>query len=214
MIDITELRDRIKTAKTSGDAKELLRLFREGVALTERSASFIDWYAMRVNLALYLQKDGDESAIEEAISVYRSILTRVRAEDISDKLPLISMFLAGLYAERRTGSRIENLNQAIAYYEVAVKLMNPRQESLLWASVVTQLGEAYVDLGKVSGAPLGEVDSAKRLLRTAVRIFRRKECAEECGEASRALRRLFMTELEFRIRSVETGTHKGDSHHI
>jgi hypothetical protein len=200
MIDTTELRDRIKTAKTSGDANEVLRLCREGVASTESGASFIDWYAMRANLALYLQKDGGESAIEESISVYRSILTRVRAENISDKLPLISMYLAGLYTERRTGSRIENLNQAVTYYEVAVKLMNPRQESLLWASVVTQLGEAYVDLGELSGAPLVEVNSLKRLLRTAVRIFRRKECAEECGEASTALRRLFMTELEFKIR--------------
>jgi hypothetical protein len=115
---------------------------------------------------------------------------RALAEENFNKLALVNMFLACVYAKRQTGNRIENLNQAVVHYQVAVKLMNPRRESTLWASVVTQLGKACADSQMLSGSPPVDVDSLRHLLRMAIGVFRRNNCLEERGEASRYLKRL------------------------
>ncbi len=58
---------------------------------------------------------------------------------------------------------------------------------MLWASTALLLGEAFVDLAKLSGALPVPASSVARQLRTAIRVFSHNGSLDEAGNASRIL---------------------------
>ena len=175
--------DAMTVAKERGEWENAARLCREGVVATA-TATFVGWYAFRFNLVLCLKEIGNDSAIDEAISVCREILARVQSENVLHKMPVVAMALGGLYNRRRKGVRSENLEGAIAYYEMSLKCMDPRRESLLWAGIAMLLGDACVELDKLLGPSPDGARFDTHLLRTASRIFAHNDCLDEARSAS------------------------------
>lgn len=184
MSRLSSLKEQIRSAMERGAFDDALEVCREASLLVDPEV-FEDWYGVSLSLALcLLEKTPKEAAnIEEAKGLYLGILSRLDTDDWSRRSSVLRN-LGVLFEERILGSRVDNVREAVAFYEKAAAAIPRRQQPDDWGLM---MGAAGLAGSRVAGHDAVLAERARDALHVALTTLSSSSFPDEREEFASAL---------------------------